>query len=130
MTIIVSLARSFAQLMASKPRSVCNYCGKADAPSSCSACKRVSYCNRECQRADWKFGHKNLCQLKEEVEEEEENEDEEGEYSAEATNFEDKMDERMQNMGFTNDEVQELLCQGVKPWDDDAWDVLHALRTL
>ena len=23
--------------------------------------------------------------------------------------------------GFTGSEVDELLCQGVKPWDDDAW---------
>ena len=23
--------------------------------------------------------------------------------------------------GFTGSEVEELLCQGVKPWDDDAW---------
>lgn len=30
-------------------------------------------------------------------------------------------DERMANYGFTNDEVMELLSQGVKPWDDDAW---------
>lgn len=31
------------------------------------------------------------------------------------------MEERMANLGFTNDEVFELACQGVKPWDDDAW---------
>eukprot|EP00771_Trimastix_marina_P002976 gnl/Trimastix_PCT/4155.p1 GENE.gnl/Trimastix_PCT/4155~~gnl/Trimastix_PCT/4155.p1 ORF type:complete len:391 (-),score=77.42 gnl/Trimastix_PCT/4155:51-1223(-) len=30
--------------------------------------------------------------------------------------------------GFSGDEVNELLCQGVKPWDDDAWDVLAALN--
>jgi len=29
-------------------------------------------------------------------------------------------EERMNNFGFTEDEVHELLCQGVKPWDDDA----------
>ena len=35
---------------------------------------------------------------------------------------EDALDEeRANNWGFTNDEVEELLCQGVKPWDDDAW---------
>lgn len=34
--------------------------------------------------------------------------------------FEDSVEERMNNFGFTEDEVQELLCQGVKPWDDDA----------
>ncbi|KAI9451491.1 hypothetical protein BJY52DRAFT_1125121 [Lactarius psammicola] len=27
---------------------------------------------------------------------------------------------RTENWGFTDDEVQELLCQGVKPWDEDA----------
>ena len=27
---------------------------------------------------------------------------------------------RAGNWGFTDDEVQELLCQGVKPWDEDA----------
>ncbi len=26
----------------------------------------------------------------------------------------------MDNYGFTEDDVQELLCQGVNPWDDDA----------
>jgi hypothetical protein len=31
------------------------------------------------------------------------------------------MAERMDNYGFTEDEVMELLSQGVKPWDDDAW---------
>ena len=29
--------------------------------------------------------------------------------------------ERSRNLGFSDDEVNELLCQGVKPWDDDAW---------
>lgn len=28
----------------------------------------------------------------------------------------------MENCGFTHDEAYELLCQGVKPWDNDAWD--------
>jgi len=39
----------------------------------------------------------------------------------------EETEERMENFGFTEDEVQELLCQGVKPWDDDAHDVLDAL---
>lgn len=56
--------------------------------------------------------------------------------------------ERMNNFGFTYDEVDELMCQGVKPWDDDAWvsvrsplfdvtspdgwpqDVMHALSYM
>jgi hypothetical protein len=33
----------------------------------------------------------------------------------------------MENLGFSNDEVDELACQGVKPYDDDAADVLAAL---
>lgn len=33
----------------------------------------------------------------------------------------DEMQQRLTNGGFTDDEVQELLCHGVKPWDDDAW---------
>lgn len=33
----------------------------------------------------------------------------------------DEEEQRMNNFGFTEDEVMELLCQGVKPWDDDAW---------
>ncbi|KAA1476438.1 hypothetical protein DENSPDRAFT_807198 [Dentipellis sp. KUC8613] len=39
----------------------------------------------------------------------------------------DDMEERMMNYGFTNDDVEELLAQGVKPWDDDAHAVLAAL---
>ncbi|KAK0196329.1 hypothetical protein F5146DRAFT_1220862 [Armillaria mellea] len=33
-------------------------------------------------------------------------------------------------LGFLKGEVQELACQGVKPWDDDAWDVLDVLLGL
>ncbi|KAJ3758825.1 hypothetical protein EV360DRAFT_43092 [Lentinula raphanica] len=35
--------------------------------------------------------------------------------------YEEEMEERERNLGFTDSEVEELLCQGVKPWDDDAW---------
>lgn len=30
-------------------------------------------------------------------------------------------DFRMQHCGFSQGDVEELMCQGVKPWDDDAW---------
>ena len=30
--------------------------------------------------------------------------------------------------GFSEEDVQELRCQGVNPWDDDAEMVLAALR--
>ncbi|KIP07573.1 hypothetical protein PHLGIDRAFT_127540 [Phlebiopsis gigantea 11061_1 CR5-6] len=48
----------------------------------------------------------------------------------EDSDFERDMDKRAMNCGFTNDEVFELMCQGVKPWDDDAWDVMHALQSF
>lgn len=48
-------------------------------------------------------------------------------YGSDAT-YEDELDERTCNMGFTRGEMDELLCQGVKPWDEDAWDVLAALH--
>jgi hypothetical protein len=35
---------------------------------------------------------------------------------------EDELEQRMRNCGFTDADADELLCQGVKPWDDDAWD--------
>ena len=40
------------------------------------------------------------------------------------------MDQRARNCGFTDDEFQELLSHGVKPWDDevDAWSFLEALH--
>lgn len=43
--------------------------------------------------------------------------------------FEDELDERAINYGFTEGQVNELLCQGVKPWEADAWDVLDALSS-
>ncbi len=33
-------------------------------------------------------------------------------------------------MGFTREELNTLLCYGIKPWDDFfyAWDFLHSLK--
>ncbi|KAI0065070.1 hypothetical protein BV25DRAFT_1989327 [Artomyces pyxidatus] len=42
----------------------------------------------------------------------------------------DEMDERAVNGGFTDYEVSELMMQGIKPWDEDAWDVLDALQSF
>ncbi|GJE90514.1 hypothetical protein PsYK624_066540 [Phanerochaete sordida] len=44
--------------------------------------------------------------------------------------FEAELDERAGNMGFTNAQMWELAAQGVKPWDDDAWEVMHALNSM
>lgn len=38
----------------------CNVCSKIDNLKMCSRCKKVSYCNEECQRKDWNT-HKNDC---------------------------------------------------------------------
>ncbi|KIK71193.1 hypothetical protein GYMLUDRAFT_33335 [Collybiopsis luxurians FD-317 M1] len=51
-------------------------------------------------------------------------------YPRRGKNTAQEMQERAENFGFTVDEVNELLCQGVKPWDDDTWDVVHALENL
>ncbi|PBK83569.1 hypothetical protein ARMGADRAFT_1037743 [Armillaria gallica] len=37
--------------------------------------------------------------------------------------------ERAENFGFLRGEAEELACQAVKPWDDDAWDVMDALTS-
>jgi len=46
--------------------SQCDHCGTGTSPKSpkmltCSACKSVHYCHKECQRQHWKNGHKALC---------------------------------------------------------------------
>eukprot|EP01083_Nonionella_stella_P054024 142733_1 len=42
--------------------SVCEYCGKSpEKLQRCSGCKIVSYCNKKCQKYDWKLLHRELC---------------------------------------------------------------------
>ena len=42
-------------------KKTCNFCGK-DATKICSKCNIVYYCNRDCQRNDWKT-HKKDCKI-------------------------------------------------------------------
>jgi glycosyltransferase involved in cell wall biosynthesis len=39
----------------------CSSCSTEGAVNSCSRCKKVWYCNSECQLAHWKAGHKQAC---------------------------------------------------------------------
>lgn len=39
----------------------CGYCYQPSSNFKCAACKKRSYCSRECQTADWKCGHKHWC---------------------------------------------------------------------
>lgn len=39
----------------------CDQCGKKGASKFCSACHKVYYCSKECQRRAWKGGHKEEC---------------------------------------------------------------------
>ena len=46
---------------------VCKRCGEAPDEATkfllCSVCRGVHYCSVECQRVDWKLGHKKDCQV-------------------------------------------------------------------
>lgn len=39
----------------------CDQCGATNAEKLCSGCKSARYCNQECQRVDWRSGHKQKC---------------------------------------------------------------------
>lgn len=62
-----------------------------------------------------------------------EEEEEESDDEADWTDIDEEGEEgdsgdEMGMYGFTRDEEHGLLCQGVKPWEDDAHAVLAALR--
>ena len=39
----------------------CNYCKAPKGVHKCSKCLVLRYCSKECQRMDWKGGHKRVC---------------------------------------------------------------------
>ncbi|XP_054165108.1 N-lysine methyltransferase SMYD2-B-like [Oppia nitens] len=48
----------------SELRQVCDHClAKSDGLKRCSICKHMYYCDRNCQRNDWQFGHRYECQI-------------------------------------------------------------------
>ena len=38
-------------------------CNKRGQFTACSKCRMVRYCSQECQKADWKASHKQLCSV-------------------------------------------------------------------
>jgi len=44
------------------PSATCYYCAKPmETPKHCALCKIAVYCDKKCQTADWKVGHKDNC---------------------------------------------------------------------
>jgi hypothetical protein len=39
----------------------CAHCGNVENPYTCALCKVACYCSKDCQRKDWKAGHKKVC---------------------------------------------------------------------
>ena len=40
---------------------VCKVCRRTDGVMKCGGCEIVTYCGRECQRLDWRTGHRQAC---------------------------------------------------------------------
>ena len=55
-------ATAAAEKDAEKPAERCAVCRSRGDLHRCSGCKAVWYCSSECQRKDWKTGHKKTCQ--------------------------------------------------------------------
>ncbi|VDN14508.1 unnamed protein product [Dibothriocephalus latus] len=56
-----TLAHAVAE---SETANYCAYCVTAsDHLLRCAQCNRVYYCNRQCQKAGWAFGHRGECKL-------------------------------------------------------------------
>ncbi|KAK8166624.1 hypothetical protein IWX90DRAFT_218235 [Phyllosticta citrichinensis] len=57
---LAEAAQSFRRLPG--PEDVrCKVCGSARDTKKCAGCGRIRYCGKECQRLDWRAGHKRVC---------------------------------------------------------------------
>ena len=52
-TLDTGAARSLLDKKNPASEDSCGNCRQADAKQRCSKCKKVRYCNRDCQAADW-----------------------------------------------------------------------------
>eukprot|EP00980_Cylindrotheca_fusiformis_P009384 scaffold2049_cov108-Cylindrotheca_fusiformis.AAC.10 len=58
------LDERYAALKAQPKMGRCSHCKKRELRSNlmlCGGCNFMHYCSRDCQRADWKKGHKLFC---------------------------------------------------------------------
>ena len=46
---------------------VCAYCKKPGAMNKCEACLQRTYCDKKCQKKDWKTVHKKQCKKLQQV---------------------------------------------------------------
>ncbi|ORX90270.1 hypothetical protein K493DRAFT_318075 [Basidiobolus meristosporus CBS 931.73] len=50
------------------------------------------------------------------------------EYSSEEFEYDREIEERIENFGFSEEEVLSLLAYGVMPWESNAWEILKAIQ--
>ena len=46
---------------------VCAYCKTPGATQKCNGCRQRTYCNKRCQKRDWKTVHRELCEKLQQV---------------------------------------------------------------
>ena len=46
---------------------VCAYCKKPGATNKCEACEQRTYCDKKCQKKDWKAVHRGQCKKLQQV---------------------------------------------------------------
>lgn len=67
MKMIANFKKTVWKEESSQEMGHCMCCGKEACEDvvlmKCSACKAVVYCSSECQRKDWKTGHKQKCHI-------------------------------------------------------------------
>jgi hypothetical protein len=97
---------------------LCVVC-REPAYAHCSGCGLAEYCGINCQKEDW-LNHKLICHARQASKQRDIDND------PAFFDKEDKENDPMQ-FGFTRGQLDELLYQGVNPWDQDACEVLNAL---